>query len=61
LVKSKEMLRKRGLADAEKRADRLSTQGLIGLEVDGNHVTMVQLSCETDFVAKTDRFKDGLE
>jgi len=55
------MLRKRGLADAEKRADRLSTQGLIGLEVDGNHVTMVQLSCETDFVAKTDRFKDGLE
>jgi translation elongation factor EF-Ts len=36
---------------------------LIGLEVDenNNQVTMIQLSCETDFVAKTDRFKDGLE
>ena len=31
IAKSKELLRKRGLADAEKRADRLSTQGLIGL------------------------------
>jgi len=34
IEKSKELLRKRGLADAEKRADRLASQGLIGLEVD---------------------------
>jgi len=63
IPKSKELLRKRGLADAEKKADRLATEGLIGLEVDENkhNVTMIQLSCETDFVAKTDRFKDGLE
>ena len=31
IAASKEMLRKRGLADAEKRADRMSTQGLIGI------------------------------
>lgn len=63
LPKSKELLRKRGLADAEKRSDRLATEGLIGLELDeaNYHVTMLQLSCETDFVAKTDRFKDGLD
>jgi elongation factor Ts len=61
MTKSKEMLRKRGLADAEKRSDRMSTQGLIGVAEDANHVTMIQLSCETDFVAKTDRFRDGLD
>lgn len=59
--KAKEFLRKKGLAYAEKRADRLATQGLIGLQSDSNTVSMVQFSCETDFVAKTDRFKDGLE
>jgi len=39
--KSKEFLRKRGLAYAEKRADKLATQGLIGLHSDGQSVTMV--------------------
>ena len=39
--KSKEFLRKRGLAYAEKRADKLATQGLIGLHSDTNSVTMV--------------------
>ena len=34
IEKSKELLRKRGLADAEKRADRLATEGLIGLRTD---------------------------
>ena len=39
--KSKEILRKRGLAYAEKRADKLATQGLIGLHSDDKSVTMV--------------------
>jgi elongation factor Ts len=43
LEKSKELLRKRGLADAEKRADRLATEGLIGLKIDHeqSRVTLV--------------------
>jgi elongation factor Ts len=59
LEKSKELLRKRGLADAEKRADRLATEGLIGMKIceEQHRITLVQLACETDFVAKTDRFK----
>ena len=59
--KSKEYLRKKGLAYAEKRADRLATQGLVGFEQGESCVTMVQLACETDFVAKTDQFRVGLE
>lgn len=59
--KSKEFLRKRGLAYAEKRADKLATQGLIGLHSDEKSVSLVQFSCETDFVAKTDNFRNGLE
>jgi len=61
IPKSKDLLRKRGLADAEKRSDRLATEGLVGLTVEDQKITMVQFSCETDFVAKTDRFRDGLD
>jgi elongation factor Ts len=39
--KAKEFLRKKGLAYAEKRADRLATQGLIGLKVEENLVSMI--------------------
>lgn len=55
---SKDYLRKRGLADAEKRGDRLAVQGLVGVikDLQSARITMVQLACETDFVAKTERF-----
>ena len=61
LPASKDLLRKKGLAFAEKRADRDATEGLIGIEENDNTLTMVQFSCETDFVAKTDRFRDALQ
>lgn len=61
LQASKDLLRKKGLAFAEKRADRDATEGLIGVLESDNEVTMVQFSCETDFVAKTDRFRDALK
>lgn len=59
---SKDFLRKKGLAEAEKRVDRLAAQGLVGVIRDTTNakLTMVQLACETDFVAKTDRFQAGL-
>ena len=57
---SKDLLRKKGLAFAEKRADRDATEGLVGIMEDESSVTMVQFACETDFVAKTDRFRDAL-
>jgi len=55
---SKDYLRKKGLAEAEKRVDRLAAEGLVGVLTcnETNNITMVQLACETDFVAKTDQF-----
>jgi elongation factor Ts len=60
---SKEYLRKKGLAEAEKRVDRLAAQGLVGVFRDDaqSTLTMIQLACETDFVAKTENFQQGLQ
>lgn len=55
---SKDFLRKKGLAEAEKRIDRLAAEGLVAIKRDTATATftMIQLACETDFVAKTDQF-----
>ena len=59
---SKDFLRKKGLAEAEKRVDRFAAEGLVGVIRDEKkgRLTMIQLACETDFVAKTDRFQEGV-
>ena len=51
------LLRERGLTKAAERADRENNQGVVALVVDGNVGAMVQLKCETDFVAGSDHFK----
>ena len=53
-----EHLRKSGIAKAEKKAGRSATQGLFATFIEGNTGVIVELLCETDFVAKTDLFKD---
>jgi elongation factor Ts len=57
--KAIDFLRKKGAATAEKRADRATNQGIIEayIHAGGRIGTMVELNCETDFVAKTDDFK----
>jgi elongation factor Ts len=52
-----ELLRERGLAKAGKRAGRETTEGAIGLAIDGPMSAMVELACETDFVARTDEYQ----
>lgn len=52
---SKYLLEK-GLAAMAKRADRTTAEGRIFLKQDGNKIAMVELTCETDFVAKADDF-----
>jgi elongation factor Ts len=49
-------LREQGLAGAAKRADREATQGAVALAADGGAAAIVELRCETDFVAKSDDF-----
>ena len=55
-----ENLRKRGVAKAEKRAGRTTSEGIIGhyIHHNGKVAVLVELNCETDFVARTDDFKD---
>src|SRR6266404_589328 len=54
-----EQMRKKGLTKAEKRAEREACAGLIGSYVhDGRIGVLVEVNCETDFVAKTDEFKE---
>jgi elongation factor Ts len=54
------LLRERGLAGAAKREDRENSQGAVTLLVAGNHLSgaIVELKCETDFVAKSKEFVD---
>ena len=54
--KAVEILRLKGAKGNAKRADRSTSEGLIAArELDGK-VTLIELACETDFVAKNDRF-----
>ncbi|PAV58901.1 hypothetical protein WR25_08890 [Diploscapter pachys] len=52
---------KEGWAKAAKLSNRETTQGLVGLQAEGNVATLVELSCETDFVARGESFKKLLE
>jgi elongation factor Ts len=53
-----EILRLKGVKDAGKRATRTAANGLIAAELDGSSAgVMIELNCETDFVAKTDLFQ----
>lgn len=54
-----EYLRKRGAATAAKRADKVANQGVVEayIHAGGRIGAMVELNCETDFVAKTPGFK----
>ncbi len=52
-------MRKKGLTKADKRAEREARAGLIGTySHDGRIGVVVEVNCETDFVAKTDEFKE---
>ncbi len=57
--KAVEILRKKGLASAAKKSSRDTNEGVIGTYIhSGSKVAgMVELNCETDFVARTDRFQ----
>jgi elongation factor Ts len=52
-----ELLRERGLAKAGKRAGRATSEGVIGVSLAGNVAAVVELGCETDFVARTDEYQ----
>lgn len=57
--KALEDMKKKGLAKAAKRADREASAGMVGTySHDGRIGVVVEVNCETEFVAKTDEFKE---
>ncbi|TKJ31845.1 MAG: translation elongation factor Ts [Chloroflexi bacterium B3_Chlor] len=60
LEKAIELLRKKGLAIAEKKADREANEGLVEayIHAGGKLGVLLELNCETDFVARTDDFRE---
>ena len=55
-----EWLRKKGTATAEKKSSRTTSEGVIArhLAADGRSGTLVEINCETDFVAKNEKFQE---
>ena len=51
-------LREKGIAKQAKKASRIAAEGKSLIKVDGNKACVVEINCETDFVAKTDGFKE---
>jgi elongation factor Ts len=52
-----ELLRERGLSKAGKREGRATSEGVVAIAIDGGVAAMVEVGCETDFVARTDNFR----
>ena len=49
-------LREKGISKAAKKADRIAAEGLSTIMIDGNNASVVEVNCETDFVAKNEKF-----
>lgn len=60
MEKAVELLREKGLASASKKADRVAAEGVVEsyIHMGGKIGVLVEVNCETDFVAKTDDFKN---
>ncbi|TFC60171.1 elongation factor Ts [Cryobacterium sp. TMT2-15-1] len=56
MEKAVELLRMKGAKGNAKRADRSTSEGLVAAKEIGNTATLIELACETDFVAKGDKF-----
>ena len=56
--KAMRLLRERGIAKSSKRADRVAAEGRIDFSLSADHksAVMIELNCETDFVARNEEF-----
>jgi elongation factor Ts len=56
MEKAMEILRQKGIASADKKMDRIAAEGRVASAIVDNAGAMVEVNCETDFVAKNDEF-----
>jgi elongation factor Ts len=61
IEKSIELLRKKGIAKAGKRMERVASEGLISISEKNNKFSIIEINSETDFVAKNDDFISFVE
>ena len=57
MEKAMEFLRQKGIASAEKKQDRIAAEGLVATYIENGVGSIVEINCETDFVAKNEDFK----
>ncbi len=58
MEKAMEFLRQKGIASADKKMGRIAAEGVVCALVEGNQGAIVEVNCETDFVAKNEEFKE---
>ena len=58
MEKASEILRQKGIASADKKMGRIAAEGRVDSYIDANGGAMIEVNCETDFVAKNDEFKE---
>ncbi len=60
IEKAAKLLRERGIAKAAKKADRVASEGFVGSYIhhNGKIGTLIELNCETDFVARNETFQE---
>ena len=58
MAKAAELLRERGIAKADKKASRIAAEGIVACYIDGKKGVLVELNCESDFVAKNPQFAE---
>lgn len=56
--KAIEWLRKKGLSSAAKKSARVTAEGVVGVENQGNKATILEVNSETDFVARNEKFQE---
>lgn len=58
IKKATEWLREKGIAKAAKKAGRIAAEGLSSVITEGNKAVILEINCETDFVAKNEKFQN---
>ena len=58
MAKAVDYLREKGIATAAKKASRIAAEGIVAAKIKGNVGALLEVNCETDFVAKGDQYKD---
>ncbi len=58
MSKAADLLRERGIAKADKKASRIAAEGIVACYVEGKTGVLIEINCESDFVAKNPQFSE---